>query len=101
MLPSAERSVNGASSTFNISKYREWNFFLDVTEVIEPSTLDLVIKTIDHVSGESFDIITFTQATGITNEMKTTYGRKEQDIVGVYTITAGTLTFSLGIVVKA
>lgn len=104
ILPSAARTTSGTSAEFTVGNYKEASFFLNVTAVSGTTpTLDVKIQTKDPVSGEWFDIVTFTQATGITKERK---ADKTIDIGSVirasYTIggTTPSFTFSLGAVVK-
>lgn len=104
ILTSQARTVSGTSAEFTVGNYKEASFFLNVTAVSGTApTLDVVIQTKDPVSGEWFDIVTFTQATGVTKERK---ADKTIDIGSVirasYTIggTDPSFTFSLGAVVK-
>lgn len=104
ILASEARTTSGTSSEFTVGNYKEASFFLNVTAASGTTpTLDVTIQTKDPVSSEWFDIVTFTQATGITKERK---ADKNTDIGSViranYTIggTTPSITFSLGAVVK-
>lgn len=101
ILTSAERSVSGISSTHDVGNYLEGNFFLDVSAVVTPATLDCNIKTLDPVSGSSFDLFAFTQVIDVpSREMKALSGTLGSRILADYSIAAGSLTFSLGALVK-
>jgi len=106
MLASAARTASGDTSTtpIDVKKYKEAIFFLDVTAVSGTTpTLDVKIRTKDPASGKWFDLVTFTQATGVTSEMKTVSGLLGSQIAVFYTIVGDTpsFTFSLGAVLKS
>jgi hypothetical protein len=105
ILPSASRTTSGdtSSSPIFVGKYKEGVFFLDVASATGTSpTLDVIIKTKDPISGKWFDLVTFTQATGVVSEMKTS-GYLGSEIAVFYTIGGDTpdFTFSLGAVFKS
>ncbi len=105
LLASAARTASGDTSAtpVNVKRFKEANFFLDVTAVAgtEP-TLDVAVKSKDPASGKWFDLVTFTQATGVTSEMKSVAGNLGSLIVVFYTIggTSPSFTFSVGAVLK-
>lgn len=105
MLASAARTTSGDTSAtpIDVKKYKEAIFFLDVTAVSGTPTLDVKIKTKDPVSGKWFDLVSFTQATAISSEMKTVGGLLGSQIAAFYTIAGGTpsVTFSLGAILKS
>jgi hypothetical protein len=106
ILASAARTASGDTSTtpVDVKKYKEAIFFLDVTAVSGTTpTLDVKIKTKDPVSGKWFDLVTFTQATAVTSEMKTVSGLLGSQIAVFYEIagTTPSFTFSLGAVLKS
>lgn len=105
LLASAARTASGDTSAtpVNVKRFKEANFFLDVTAVAgtEP-TLDVAVKSKDPASGKWFDLVTFTQATGVTSEMKSVAGNLGSLIAVFYTIggTSPSFTFSVGAVLK-
>lgn len=106
MLASAARTASGDTSAIpvDVKKFKEAVFFLDVTAASGTTpTLDVKIKTKDPVSGKWFDLASFTQATGITSEMKAVSGLIGSQIAAFYTIAGNTpsFTFSLGAVLKS
>ncbi len=106
MLTSGTRTSSGDTSAtpIDVKKYKEAIFFLDVTAVSGTTpTLDVKIRTKDPASGKWFDLVTFTQATGVTSEMKTVSGLLGSQIAVFYTIVGDTpsFTFSLGAVLKS
>jgi hypothetical protein len=106
MLASAARTASGDTSAIpvDVKKFKEAVFFLDVTAASGTTpTLDVKIKTKDPVSGKWFDLASFTQATGITSEMKAVSGLLGSQIAAFYTIAGDTpsFTFSLGAVLKS
>lgn len=84
------------------------NFYLDVTAVSGTApTLDVTIQEKDPASGVYFDILTFTQATGVTSQ-RSNYGSGPGELLGkiirfVATIagTTPSFTFSLSMVGKS
>lgn len=106
VLASAARTASGDTSAtpIDMKKYKEAVFFLDITAVSGTTpTLDIKIKTKDPVSGKWFDLVTFTQATAVTSEMKAVSGLIGSQIAAFYTIAGDTpsFTFSLGAVLKS
>jgi len=106
VLASAARTASGDTSAtpVDVKKFKEAVFFLDVTAVSGTTpTLDVKIKTKDPVSGKWFDLVTFTQVTGVTSEMKTVSGLLGSQIAVFYEIagTTPSFTFSLGAVLKS
>jgi len=106
ILSSSARTTSGdtSSSPVDTKKYREALFFLDVTAASGTNpTLDVVIKTKDPASGKWFDLVVFTQATGVTSEKKVVSSALGSQIAAFYTITGSTpsFTFSLGAVLKS
>ena len=106
MLASAARTASGDTSAIpvDVKKFKEAVFFLDVTAASGTTpTLYVKIKTKDPVSGKWFDLVTFTQVTGVTSEMKTVSGLLGSQIAVFYEIagTTPSFTFSLGAVLKS
>lgn len=106
VLPSASRTVSGNSTTIDVGNYKEAIVFLDVTVVSGTTpTLDVNFQTQDSVSGKWFDItdLTFTQKTGVANEMKAKVNLLGSKIRCVYTIggTTPSFDFSVGLVLKS
>ncbi len=106
ILPSGERTASDDTSTTPIDtkKYKEALFFLDVTAVAGTApTLDVKIKTKDPTSGKWFDLVSFTQVTGVTSEMKSVGGLLGSQIAVFYSITGDSpsFTFSIGAVLKS
>ena len=106
LLPSAARTSSGdtKSAPKEVAEYREAVFFLKVTSVsgTDP-TLDVKIVTYDPASGDWFDLVSFTQATGTTKEMKAVSSGLGHKIAVEYTIggTTPSFTFSVGCVLKS
>ncbi|MGF7429579.1 hypothetical protein PQV03_02115 [Thermoanaerobacterium thermosaccharolyticum] len=106
MLASGAKTSSGDTSAtpVDVKKFKEAVFFLDVTAASGTTpTLDVKIKTKDPVSGKWFDLVTFTQTTGITSEMKAVSGLIGSQIAVFFTIAGNTpsFTFSLGAVLKS
>ncbi len=105
LLPSTAITVSGDTSAnpIDVKKYKEANFFLDVTAVSGTTpTLDVVIKTKDPASGKWFNLVQFTQVTAVSSEMKTITGNLGSLIAVFYTLggTSPSFTFSVGAVLK-
>lgn len=105
LLASAARTASGDTSAtpVNVKRFKEANFFLDVTAVAGTApTLDVAVKSKDPASGKWFDLVKFTQATAVTSEMKSIAGNLGSLIAVFYTIggTSPSFTFSVGAVLK-
>lgn len=105
---SAAETTTVTGDDLDIEQLKAANFYLDVTAVSGTTpTLDVKIQEKDPVSGKYFDILSFTQATGVTTERKN-YGSGAGELLGkiirfVATIggTDPIFTFSLSIVGKS
>jgi hypothetical protein len=72
-------STNG--TTFSVAEISSANFYLDVTASTgSTETLDVKIQGWDAVSGKYFDLVSFTQATGVTQERKN-YGSDSGELL--------------------
>lgn len=106
--PSGAETATVTSPDVDVEQLKAANFYLDVTAFSGTTpTLDVKIQEKDPVSGAYFDILTFTQATGVTNERKN-YDSSAAELLGkiirfVATIggTTPSFTFSLSMVGKA
>lgn len=104
VLPSAVRTVSGASGDIAQTEATRGMFFLNVTAASGTSpTLDVTVEAKDPVSGEYFTIGTFAQATGVSSEMVAIGGGSDAEFVPrtfrVAYAMAGTspsFTFSVG-----
>ncbi|MFX0198554.1 MAG: hypothetical protein ACFFCW_20735 [Candidatus Hodarchaeota archaeon] len=64
-------STNGNSSDFVVGMFKEANFVLKATAKSGTTpTLDVTIQVKDEVTGDYFDLVTFTQLTDIGSELK-------------------------------
>ena len=103
---SAARTANGntQSTPIDCGLMKEGNFFLDVTVVSGTSpTLDVVVQTKDPESGDWFTLTSFTQATGVTAEMKSVAANMGNKLAIAWTIGGSdtpTFTFSVGAILK-
>jgi len=87
-----------------IELFQEGNFFLDVTAASGTTpTLDVVIETYDPKTNKWYTIITFTQATAVTNEMKEKTANLGKRIAIKYTIggTSPSFTFKVSAMLKS
>lgn len=105
LLASAARTASGdtSASPVDVKRFKEANFFLDVTAVTGNNpTLDIDIKSKDPASGKWYDLVKFTQATAETSEMKSVSGNLGSLIAVFYTIDGASpsFTFSVGAVLK-
>jgi len=105
LVPKATRTSSGdtSASEFDVHNYDRAVFFLNVSAVSGTNpTLDVEIQTLDPASGEYFTLVTFTQATGVTKEMKKVTDGLGRRLRVVWTIggTNPSFTFSVGAVFK-
>jgi hypothetical protein len=108
VLNSAARSTSGETNEILCGKYKEAVVFVDVTALtsgLNATTLDVKFQTQDPISLVWFDIaeLTFTQKTGVSNEMKTKTGLLGSKLRCVYTLggDAPDVTFSVGLILKS
>ena len=80
---------------------KEGTFFLDVTAIEAATTLDCKIQTQDPISLKWFDVVAFTQASGVTTEKKVVIDNLGNKIRATYLITnSKKSTFTCSCVVK-
>lgn len=107
LVASAARTTSGSSTAFDVSSFKEADFFLNVTgvpAVYTDETLDVAVETQDPVSGEWLPLTAFTQITSATTkERKSVIGNLGSKIRITWTIggTAPDYTFSVGAVLKS
>jgi len=103
---SAERTGTGAYvitgiEAINCGHCKEGTFFLDVTAIDGATTLDVKIQTQDPISLKWFDLVAFTQASGVTTEKKAVIDNLGITLRATYSITSGKkATFSIGAYLK-
>lgn len=100
VLASASRTSDD-TATLNAARAESMRLFLDVTAATGTSpTLDIDVETQDPASGKWRVLTSFTQATGVTDEMVTVSAPMGHALRVSYTLggTTPDFTFSLGAV---
>lgn len=102
ILASAVRSGTGSSAALGVANFLSGHFFLDITATSGGGTVALDLEVLDPASGNWAVAQTIFAATGTTG---TTYAYVGElgiptDVRIAWTIAAGTVTFSVGFVLK-
>ena len=102
ILASASRSGTGNSSSLGVANFLSGHFFLDITATSGGGTVALDLEVLDPASGNWAVAQTIFAATGVVG---TTYAYVGElgiptDVRIAWTIAAGTVTFSVGYVLK-
>ncbi len=110
--PSGAETASVTGSDVAVEPLKAANFYLDVTAIAGDATqtLDVIIQEKDPISGEYFELVTFTQVTTTIGSERKNYGLSPGELLGkvirfVATIVGGgaavSFTFSLSMVGKA
>lgn len=92
LLPSASRTVSGASDTYEMGAQSCLRLKLDVTVIT--GTLDCVVETSPDGATDWQPLLTFGQKSGVSSE-RNAVGGADRFVRVSYTIVTGPVTFSL------
>lgn len=102
LLASAARTATGESAALGVANFMEAHYFLDITNIVGGGNLTIDLQTLDPASGNWVTAQTIFSAVGATGTSYAYVGAlgTATDARVAWTVSAGTITFSVGFVLK-
>lgn len=102
LLASAVRSGTGSSSALGVANFLSGHFYLDITNISAAGTVTITLDTLDPVSGNWVVSQTIFSAVGTVGTYYAYVGELgvATDVRVSYSVSVGTITFSVGYVLK-